>query len=262
MRILIDGRVWCHNAAGITSFLTGSLIEWACQQEQDKFFVFLPKGIDPSIELPVLPANVHLLDYSRHCPSFLPNIIILQLLVPIICRRLKIDLYYTPVTHLPVCLPIHVKTLVTVHDVVNVEMAHTMAFTNRLAMSLFFSSAVKNADYLWANSHYTKGKIEQYFPKRKCQRIFVGGAVDTDTYFRRHLNENQKTEIRHKYGIDGRFLLFVGSLEPRKNLPFLLQIMPEMYTKHGIQLVVVGGKGWKNSSIRETIDNPSFPKNP
>ena len=54
------------------------------------------------------------------------------------------------------------------------------------------------------------------------------------------------------------FLFFVGSFQPRKNLPFLLSLMPDLYKK-GLQLLVVGGKGWKNTSISEIINSPGFP---
>lgn len=260
MRILVDGRVWSRNAAGITSFLTGALLTWAEQQPADTFFVLLPKGLDASIELPPLPENVRLLDYGRRFPSFLPNIIILQLVVPSLCRRQDIDLYFSPVPHLPACLPRKVRTLVTVHDVVNLEMAETMAWTNRLATQRFFSRAVQNADFLWTNSRYTKKKVEQYFPERKCKPIFVGDAIDRDLYYPRHLSEAEKTAVRERFGIHGRFLLFVGSLEPRKNIPFLLELVRKSYGKIGAQLVVVGGKGWKNTSIREIVEDSSFPR--
>ena len=55
-------------------------------------------------------------------------------------------------------------------------------------------------------------------------------------------------------------LLFVGSLEPRKNLSFLLRLMPDLYREHGIQLVVVGGKGWKNSDLRPIVEAPDYPQ--
>ena len=66
--------------------------------------------------------------------------------------------------------------------------------------------------------------------------------------------------IKKKLGIVGHFILFVGSLEPRKNLQFLLSLMPEVYKRIGRQLVVVGAKGWKNSGIREIVESNDFPR--
>ncbi len=260
MNILVDGRIWSVYSAGVGTFFTSAILEWAKQSDSDTFYILLPKGIDSKYELTSMPNNIKLLDYSNRFSKRLPNIIILQLLVPYLCRKLHISLYYSPVPHLPNFLPSSVKTMVTVHDVVNIEMAHTMSWTNRLATSVFFGQAIKKANCLWTNSHYTKSKVEEYFPQRRCKDIFTGGAIDRHTFYPRALSEEDRQAIRQKYGIKQQFILFVGSLEPRKNLKFLLTIIPDLYQKYGIQLVVVGGKSWKNSSVKEIVDSPSFPK--
>lgn len=260
MNVLIDGRVWSRNAAGITTFLCCALIEWVRQRPGDTFHVVLPKGMDASVELPALPPNLHLLDYSSRLTRFLPNIIIMQLLVPYLCRKLHIDLYYAPVPHLPWLIPSHTQKAITVHDVVNIEMSHTMAWTNRLASSFFFGQAIRKADILWTNSHYTAGKVEQYYPHRRCKDIFVGDAADRQIYHPIDMSDADRAALRQRHGIRGQFLLFVGSLEPRKNLSFLLRLMPRLYEEHHLQLVVVGGRGWKNSDLRGIIEADGYPR--
>ena len=258
MNIVIDGRVWSKNAAGITTFMCCALTEWARQRPADTFHVILPSGLDPKVEIGETLPNLKLHDYSRYCPQWLPNIVNIQFLMPWLCRKLKADLYYAPVPHLPFGLPHRTRTMVTVHDVVHIEMRDTMSWTNRLATRYFFARAIKKADKLWANSYYTRDKVDEYFPKRRCKELFVGNAADRRMYYELHLNEEQKDAIREKHGIKGRFLLFVGSLEPRKNLAFLLSVIPELYRKHQIQLVVVGGKGWRNSDLRTVVEAPDF----
>lgn len=260
MNILVDGRVWSRNAAGVTTFLNCALLEWARQRKEDTFHVVLPKGMDKTIELGELPENIKLLDYSGKYPRRLPNISILQWVMPRLCRKLNIDLYYAPVPHLPYFIPRHVTKVFTVHDVVNIEMKETMAWTNRLATSVFFGPAIRKADRLWTNSYYTKSKVEQYYPHRKSKDIFVGDSVDRTLYHAMHLTKEQRATIKKEYGVQGKMLLFVGSLEPRKNLGFLIRLMPTLYQKHGIQLVVVGGKGWKNSDLRQIVESPDFPR--
>lgn len=260
MNILIDGRIWSLFSAGVGTFFTSAIMEWAKQRANDTFYIILPKGLDTKYELSSIPNNIKLLDYSKHFSQKLPNIIILQLLVPFLCRKLHIDLYYSPVPHLPYFIPSKVKTMVTVHDVVNIEMAHTMSWTNRLATSFFFGQAIKKANVLWTNSHYTKSKVEEYYPSRRCKEIFVGDAADRNIFFYRTLSTDQQQQIKQTYGIKKSFILFVGSLEPRKNLKFLLSLIPDLYREHGIQLVVVGGKAWKNTDIRLIVESPSFPK--
>ena len=260
MNILIDGRVFSRNASGVTTYLVCALREWAKNKSDYSFYVILPKGLDKNVELKDFPSNIQMLDYKGRFQQSLPNIVILQLLVPKLCRKLGIDIYFSPVPHLPFFIPKRTKKLVTVHDVVNIEMKETMAWTNRLATSVFFGSALKKADCIWANSYYTRGKVDQYFPKRKCKEIFVGDSADQTLFSSMNLNDEQKKEVKEKYGVKGDMLLFVGSLEPRKNLSFLLRMMPDLYREHGIQLVVVGGKGWKNSDLRPIVEAPDYPQ--
>jgi len=260
MNILIDGRIWSLYSAGIGNFFTNAILEWARQKSDNTFYIILPKGLDTKYELTTVPSNITLLDYSNGFPCILPNIIILQILVPYLCRKLKISLYYAPVPHLPYFIPSNVKTMITVHDVVNIEMPYTMSWTNKLATSIFFGKAIKKADYLWTNSNYTRSKVEEYFPKRNSKDIFVGGAVDRHIFYSRTITEKERLNIKTKHGINNHFILFVGSLEPRKNLKFLLEVIPDLFRNYGIQLVIVGGKSWKSSHLKSAVEDPSFPK--
>jgi glycosyltransferase involved in cell wall biosynthesis len=149
---------------------------------------------------------------------------------------------------------------VVVHDVVNIEYPETMQWTNVLANKLFYKRSIRKADLIWTNSLYTRQKVEHYFPQRRCKEIFTGCSVNRNLYQPIPIQEDEADTIKKELGIQGHFILFVGSLEPRKNLSFLLSLMPEIYKRTGRQLVVVGAKGWKNSGIREMVEDKAFPR--
>lgn len=261
MNILVDGRPFVKTAAGISTFLRCSIFEWANQQPEYNFFVFLPKKIDSSLELGELPPNILLLDFHNRLTKHLPNLLLLLLYIPFLIYKYKIDLYYAPVPCIPFFIPKKTKTLVVVHDVVNLEQSDTMELKNKIANKLFFLRSIRNADFIWTNSYYTKERVEHYIPKRKCKSIYTGCSVDRNVYKKIEISDERRLNIKSKYGITGKFILFVGSLEPRKNLSFFLGLMPRLFLIYGIQLVVVGGRGWKNSSIKEIISQSNFPRN-
>ena len=62
MNIVIDGRVWSKNAAGITTFMCCALTEWARQRPADTFHVILPSGLDPKVEIGETLPNLKLHD--------------------------------------------------------------------------------------------------------------------------------------------------------------------------------------------------------
>lgn len=259
MNILIDGRPLVRANAGISTFLKGSITAWATQCPHDNFIVVLPRKLDETYSVTGLPHNIKFVIYTNRFLQKFPNLLWLILMMPILSRRFKADIYYSPLPCLPFLLPKKIKTIIVVHDVVNIEYRKTMQLTNIISNLFFFKRSVKRADIIWTNSYYTKSKVEHYFPKRKCQDIITGCSIDRSLYKRLSMSEEEKEDLKKKYGITKPFILFVGSLEPRKNLSFLLSLMPEIYARHQIQLVVVGAKGWKNTSIRQTIEAKGFP---
>ena len=259
LHILIDGRPFTASSAGISTFLEGSVAAWARECPHDTFIIALPKPVHDTFSREGFPQNVTLAEHSNWLFRQLPNLVWLLIMMPILARKYKTDIYYSPLPCLPFLLPRRIKKILVVHDVVNIEYQKTMQWTNILANKLLFFRSVKKADFIWTNSLYTKSKVELYFPKRKCMDIYTGCAVDRNIYRPILLSDEEKTEILQKYNINPPFMLFVGSLEPRKNLSFLLSLMPELYQRQHLQLVVVGGKGWKSSSIRDIVETSGYP---
>lgn len=260
MNILIDGRPFVAPSAGIANFLIGSLTAWARACPNDTFFVPLPKSIHKTIDIATMPANIVLKEYSNWLSRRLPNLIWICLMMPFFAHYWKVSIYYSPLPCLPFLLPHKTKKIIVVHDVVNLEFKDTMQWTNILSNRLFFNRSIQKADIIWTNSNYTKRKVEQYFLERRCQHIFIGCAIDRSIYHPLQLSNDEKLYIKKRIGIKGDFILFVGSLEPRKNLSFLLSLMPELYDSHQLQLVIVGGRGWKDSIINKIVNSDEYPK--
>lgn len=261
MNVLVDGRTFCNNSAGISTFLRCSLVEWANSKPEDNIVVFTPRELDKTIANYKWPKNVSFWIIQNSLLTWLPNAIILLLCMPFLSRSsCKFDVYYSAIPFLPFFLPSHIKKLIVVHDVVHLEYKETTTLRVKLSSFLFFERAIKIADRIWCNSEYTKNKVEQYISKRKCKNIYVGCAIDDSVYYVRDCSEQNLLLLKKRLGIMNKFALFVGSLEPRKNLDFLLSIASALYTEYGIQLLVVGGKGWKNSRLWSVINNDSFIK--
>lgn len=260
MNILVDGRTFVKPSAGISTFLQGSLEAWAINCPNDTFYLALPQNKNITAERLCFPRNVKWVISNNFFFRKLPNLVWLCIMMPILSWKYNIGVYFSPVPCLPFFLKKKIKKIIVVHDVVNIEYRETMEWANRVASYFFNDRSIKHADIIWTNSYYTKDCVNKYYPKRKCKDIFVGCSVNRKIYKKMRLTQKQVMNIRTKIGIKERFLLFVGSLEPRKNLPFLLSLMPQIYHDTGMKLLVVGAKGWKNTEINEIISQEGYPR--
>jgi glycosyltransferase involved in cell wall biosynthesis len=134
----------------------------------------------------------------------------------------------------------------------------TMTFFNRLFSDLFFDRSISRADILLAISNYTAREIKLRYPVRRSGEITVGCGIDVSIFRPVTLTNGQRYDLCSRYGIKEPFLLFVGTVEPRKNLEFMLSLMPELASA-GFSLLIVGARGWGKSSIAEIVSRPGFP---
>lgn len=260
MNILIDGRPLVTTSTGITNFLKCCVTAWAKNMPESKFYIALPQPIDKTSLNWKQEKNIQLITETRKVFEKLPNLIWLNTIVPTLITIYQIEVYFSALPCIPFFLPKRVKKIIVVHDVVNLEFKDTLQWTNRIANKLFFMRSINKADVLWTNSNYTKGKVQHYFPNRICKEIFVGDAADNSVFHTQNIDADKETALKKEFGIKKDFIMFVGSLEPRKNLSFLLSLMPELYKQTQLQLVIVGAKKWKSSSILNIIEDKNFPR--
>ena len=137
-------------------------------------------------------------------------------------------------------------------------MPKTMSVKTLTEYSMLAPMSIKNADLIWAVSNFTATEINYYYPNRKSHKIIVGCGLNPLRY--QHIpSVIELSEIRDKYFINDKTLLFIGTLEPRKNLKFLLSLMPELSVS-GWRLLIVGCKGWGKSDLSSIVNSQNYPK--
>ncbi|WP_310441886.1 glycosyltransferase family 1 protein [Sulfurimonas sp.] len=113
---------------------------------------------------------------------------------------------------------------------------------------------IKKADHIITGSNFTKQEIIDYMqiPQDKISVIYHG--VNHELYKPYPQDELQDTKA--KFDLPKKFLLFVGSIEPRKNLLFLLMAynLLSREEKDELPLILVGFKGWENKEIMQEIE--------
>ncbi len=124
---------------------------------------------------------------------------------------------------------------------------------NQVFLSEQVKKAAARASHVVTISESAKHEICDFYnlPAKKVGAYYP--AVDTAVYYRR--TNKEVTAVKKKYGIAGNYLLFVGNIEPRKNLKNLLlayeQVPLDLQKKY--PLVLVGAKGWQDDEIFDII---------
>ncbi|WP_226647214.1 glycosyltransferase family 4 protein [Microbulbifer variabilis] len=164
-----------------------------------------------------------------------------QVVFPLWSRIDKIDLFWSPRHHLPLCLGSSVVRVVTIHDLVWQRFPQTMSRSGLLLERLLMPPSLKTADLVVTVSGSISDELQQSFPKyaEKIQTI----------------HEAPFLALANKPGPLGKYFLFVGTIEPRKNLRRLLEAYcsyRELVTEP-LPLKICGGKGWGMPELKGKV---------
>ena len=142
------------------------------------------------------------------------------------------------------------KTVVTVHDMVYKAFPETVRARTKYMLDTGLKASMKRADLIVTDSEFSKSEIIKYFPQHESKIRVVPCGVDLQKFS--PCKDTEKIEnVKKSLGIDGRYFLYLGTIEPRKNLERLIEAYGKFAknTNNPPKLVLAGGKGWLNDNI-------------
>ncbi len=235
MRIAVDARPLAHPHTGIGRY-TESLLKRLVQSGH-QWFLYSDRAITPRF------------DYDDHVQKRTGNnrpgspfsVLYSQMVFSRWARGDCVDLFWSPRHHLPLRLPRGVRSVVTVHDLVWQRFPETMAGANRLLERLLMGPSLRSAERIICVSDFTHSEVSHFYPQLndRCRVVHEAAEALSES-------QEQSTPIPQQ-----PFLLFVGTLEPRKNLPRLLQAFARLVQETDLQhqLLIVGAQGWGQDDI-------------
>ena len=169
-----------------------------------------------------------------------------QLVLPRRLAASDIDLLWSPLLTLPVRSP--VPGVVTIHDLTPLVLPGAHQLKVRLSFLPFLASTLRQARVVAVDSKATAGDVKAHFPAAGSRvqvvypgidPVFVPGAPA------------DIAATREELSCQRGFLLFSGTLEPRKNLATLLDAWEALVktSPDALPLVITGPYGWKSRSL-------------
>lgn len=234
MKIGVDARNLVSNMTGIARHVVEVCRHLALRDHD--LILYLPEAIHPGY--PVIDwAEIR----TSHHPGTLRRLIWGQIELPRLAAGDGIDVLWGPAHRLPRRLDPRIAKVVTIHDMTWRHAPSSMRWRGLIADSLLMRDAVTAADRIAVDSAATAAAVAAEFgascPRIRTVHLGLTAIADRDT---------GSSSILSRLEIEGSYILFVGTLEPRKNLKRLLHAyasLPERI-RGEFPLVLAGGQGW------------------
>ncbi len=155
------------------------------------------------------------------------------------------DILFVPAHTIPILRKPGVKTVVTVHDLGAEFLAAYHKFPDRLYLTWSTAFVANYASRIIAVSSSTKSDLERQY-KVSSERVSVV-PEGVDLSFFKKATTDEVVQVKKKYGLKRPFFLFVGTIQPRKNLAKLIEALAK--SEVGFDLVVAGKAGWLYEDI-------------
>lgn len=158
---------------------------------------------------------------------------------------------FLPIQAAPVLLPRTLEVTATIHDLAFRRFPETFPRRDRWKLNFMLETVVRRADKLIAVSQSTKRDLLEFFPDLPESRVRVVYHGFDDQFFGQRLSEKDLSLKLESYRLQAAsYLLYVGALQPRKNLERLITAFSEMKKNHtDAKFVLAGEAAWLSSGI-------------
>lgn len=154
-------------------------------------------------------------------------------------KKFNIDIYHGLTNELPFLLPNKVKSVITIHDLLFLDYPQHYKSKHRKYYNFKFKHGALSSDKVIAVSTKTKKDlIKHYQIKEEKIEVVLQGC---NPVFKKLYDDEEKEAIKKKYNLPNKFILFVGSIQERKNLLPVLKAIKGS----NVQLVVVSNRNTK-----------------
>ncbi|MEI7817413.1 MAG: glycosyltransferase family 1 protein, partial [Desulfuromonadales bacterium] len=165
-----------------------------------------------------------------------------HVLLPLACRREKVNLLHCPKSAIPYFSPCPV--VVTLHDLIPIKHPETEKFAAQVYWRLQIPIAAKRSNFIITDSEYARQEIIDDF-KIEPERI-KATMLGFNPAMLEQRNAEEGRTILNSYGLPDGYILYVGTIQPRKNIDSLIEAYALLRkdNKETPKLVIVGRKGW------------------
>jgi glycosyltransferase involved in cell wall biosynthesis len=253
MRVGLEGRVLTPRIGGIGRYairLVEALLALSVQESPDLELVIFTAPQTDRLVLREIRATV----CERFC-RVKSTLLRSSVLLPVGAVLDHIDLFHgLDQSGIPFFFKTR-RSVVTIHDVIPLVLPWAFPRRHRWVLTAALARVRRQADVVIVPSAAAAEDVVRYLNMDR-QRITVI-PMGCEARFQPIVNVARMVQLRQRYVLPERYVLFVGTLEPRKNIALLLQAFSRLLAERSqddLQLVVAGGKGWGDGRLIATME--------
>jgi len=233
-----DEKTGLPRRVGSSAYCFELLLNLNRIDKKNSYIIYLPQN--PTSDLPKEGSRWH---YKIVRPRKMWTLFGLSL--EFLLRRSKPDVFFSPTHYLPIFSPR--RSVISILDISYIRFPELFRKADLNQLTKWTKYSARKAKRVFTISSSSKDDIIKAYktPEKKVIVTYPG----IKTILSNKYKALSMDDLRKKYGIKQQYILFVGTLQPRKNITRLIEAFSRI--KQDIQLVVVGKKGWLFSEILE-----------
>jgi alpha-1,3-rhamnosyl/mannosyltransferase len=183
-------------------------------------------------------------------PNRGPRIVGPQVVMPLRMRRARVQLVHGPANSLPL-LSFGLPGVVTIHDLAIYDHPEWFPAGQWFATRVVVPQSIRRARAVICPSTATLQAVVRHFQvdAQRCRVIPHG----VETEFSLPISSVVRAELTARYALPDRYLLQVGTVQPRKNYVTSMRALARIPADQRIPLLVVGGFGWKYDDVIDAV---------
>lgn len=256
MKILIEGTPAFRNRTGVGQYVF-RLFDALFQIDRINHYylyglLFLGKKFDPPFNTKYKNVRYRLI---RYLPSKVYNVLSRRVAVPPIdvLTAMRSDItIFTNFVRTP--LPLGSKSIVFIYDLSFKLFSQYSNDKNSYLMNKEVGKSAQKSDMIVTISENSKREIVDFYKVKPEKITIINPAIDHQDYYPRSQKEQER--VKKKYRINTSYILYAGTIEPRKNIVTLLDAYAQLPSsiRESHSLVLAGGKGWKDKDIYQKLE--------
>ena len=244
LKIGFDANRLFNNTTGLGNYSRTLVCKLKKQFPENNYFLYTPKVIRNNETESFFNG-----DYNIIHPQTMPGWMWRSAFLSNDIKKEKLDIYHGLSHELPLGIQKSATcSVVTIHDIIYKFHPEDFPWFDRKVYDFKFRYACNNSDRIIAISESTKTDIMLHYGISE-DKISVIYQTCNDA-FKQGVTEEQISEILQKYKLPEQFLLYVGTINQRKNLLSIVEAIHQLGDKLKIPLLVIGnGKEYKEKVL-------------